>query len=153
MDHSRFRELVKQLYAVVGELETMFDGRPFTPDGHLVGSLGEALVADRYDVTLMPPSNKGYDALDSRGRKVEIKATQRSRVAFRSCPESVIVIKIDRTGSFEEVYNGPGGLVWKNFEGKKPPSNGQFQIGLNKLRSLQALVDEADRVPYISFPA
>jgi hypothetical protein len=62
MDHEKFQSLVKSLYASVRELEVMFPGRPFTPDGHMVGSIGECLVADAYDLHLMPPSNQGYDA-------------------------------------------------------------------------------------------
>lgn len=35
-----------KLYAITRELELQFPGRKFTPDGHLVGSIGEVLVAD-----------------------------------------------------------------------------------------------------------
>ena len=65
MDHLKFKENVCDLYAIVNKLETMFPGRPFTPDGHMVGSLGECLVADTYGLELMPPSNQGYDAVTS----------------------------------------------------------------------------------------
>ena len=43
IEHDKFRALVKQLYITVNELEVMFPGRHFTPDGHMVGSLGECL--------------------------------------------------------------------------------------------------------------
>lgn len=85
MNHDKFQSQVKKIYDAVGELEAMFPGRPFTPDGHMVGSLGECLVADAYDLELMPPSNEGFDAVAKDGRKVEIKATQSNSVAFRSC--------------------------------------------------------------------
>ena len=68
MNHDAFRTAVKELYAVVHKLEAMFPGRPFTPDGHLVGSLGECLVAEAYSLNLMDPSNKGYDAVAPDGR-------------------------------------------------------------------------------------
>ena len=35
--------LVGELYALVAQLEALFPGRRFTPDGHLVGSIGEEL--------------------------------------------------------------------------------------------------------------
>ena len=147
IDHERFRALVKDLYATVNELESMFPGRHFTPDGHMVGSLGECLVADAYDLTLMTASNKGYDAVTETGLEVEIKATQSNTVAFRSQPQHAIIIKIMRDGTFEEIYNGPGAVVWELFSGKRLPSNGQFQVSLNKLRQLNQTVAEADRVP------
>jgi hypothetical protein len=43
LDEKRFPELIRELYAVVRQLEEMFPGRPFTPDGHMVGSLAECL--------------------------------------------------------------------------------------------------------------
>ena len=145
--HDKFRTLVKQLYATVNELETMFPGRHFTPDGHMVGSLGECIVADAYNLELKTASNKGYDAVTETGLEVEIKATQSKSVAFRSQPQHTIIIKILRDGTFEEIYNGPGALVWDQFTGKRLPSNGQFQISLNKLRQLNQTVAQSDRVP------
>ncbi|WP_432280099.1 DUF6998 domain-containing protein [Salinivibrio costicola] len=83
------------------------------------------------------------------GVEVEIKATQSSSVAFRSQPQHAIVIKILRDGTFEEIYNGPGALVWELFKGKQLPSNGQFQVSLSKLRQLHQTVAHSDRVPMI----
>ena len=150
MDHDKFRSLVKSLYSTVGELETMFPGRHFTPDGHMVGSIGECLVADVYDLDLMVASNKGFDALSKSGIQVEIKATQSKSFAFRSKPEHIIAIKILANGQFEEVYNGPGELVWNQFSGKKVPSNGQFQISLTKLRVLNEQIYESQRIPRVA---
>lgn len=124
IDHDKFRTLVKQLYATVNELETMFPGRHFTPDGHMVGSLGECIVADAYNLELKAASNKGYDAVTETGLEVEIKATQSKSVAFRSQSQHTFIIKILRDGTFEEIYNGPGALVWDQFTGKRLPSNG-----------------------------
>lgn len=149
IDHIKLQSLVKQLYATVSELEALFPGRRFTPDGHMVGSLGECLVADAYGLELKAASNKGYDVVTKSGLQVEIKATQSSVVAFRSQPQHTIVIKLQPDGSFDEVYNGPGALVWAQFKDKKLPSNGQFQISLTMLRKLNQLVASADRVPAI----
>ena len=103
INHEKLQYLVKQLYSVVNELETMFPGRHFTPDGHLVGSLGECLVADAYGLELLAASNKGYDAITKEGLKVEIKATQSKSIAFRCEPEHAIIIKIMPNGTFEEI--------------------------------------------------
>lgn len=147
MNHEDFREQVRNIYRAVNALEAMFPGRPFTPDGHMVGSLGECLVADAYKLTLMPPSNEGYDAVTKEGKKIEIKATQAKSVAFRSCPEHTIIIRIKKDGTFEEFFNGPGEVIWRQFEGKKRPSNGQYQISLDRVAALNAMIPEAERVP------
>ena len=149
MHHEKFQNLVKGIYAIVKELEDMFPGRHFTPDGHMVGSLGECIVADAYGLNLMPASNAGFDAVSASGVKVEIKATQSKSVAFRSCPEHTIVIKIYPDGTFEEFYNGPGITIWSQFAGRNLPSNGQFQISLNQLGKLNAQVGDTDRIKQI----
>lgn len=149
IDHDKFQHLITNLYATVNELERMFPGRHFTPDGHMVGSIGECLVADAYGLELLPASNKGYDAVAADEKCVEIKATQSNHVAFRCEPEHAIVIKIMPDGTFLEIYNGPGNLVWREFEGKLLPSNGQFQISVSKLKSINENVLESDRVPRI----
>ena len=149
IDHQKFQQLVKQLYALVNEFEAMFPGRHFTPDGHLVGSLGECLVASAYGLDLLTSSNKGHDAVTQSGIEVEIKATQAGSVAFRSAPQHTILIKILPDGTFEEIYNGPGPLVWEQFAGKQRPSNGQFQISLARLRGLNESVADAKRLPRV----
>ncbi|TNC82789.1 MAG: hypothetical protein C9356_02665 [Oleiphilus sp.] len=144
--NQKVQSLVQNIYAAVAELETLFPGRHFTPDGHMVGSIGECLVAEAYDLELMTASNKGFDAIDKQGRQVEIKATQASAVAFRSAPQFAIVIKLHADGTYSEIYNGPGNLIWELFEGRKVPSNGQFQVSVTKLLVLNAQVGPDHRI-------
>ena len=146
MDRERLPALIGDLYRIVAELETMFPGRHFTPDGHLVGSLGECLAAYHYELELMPASSPGVDAVKN-GRNIEIKATQGQRIAIRSGPEHLLVLRLDREGGFSEVYNGPGDLVWKEFQGKATPSNGQYQISLSRLAALMRRVSPELRLP------
>lgn len=150
INHNKLQILVKQLYATVKELEEMFPGRHFTPDGHLVGSLGECLVADAYGLELLTASNKGYDAVTDTGIQVEIKATQSKTVSFRHMPQNAIVIQIQSDGTFTEIYNGPGSLVWSQFEGKKLPSNGQYQISVTKLQEINKSVLHNQKIHNIS---
>lgn len=87
----------------------------------MIGSLGECLIADAYNLDLKTAPNKGYDAITEFGLEVEIKATQSNSVAFRSQPQHTIIIKIMPDGTFEEIYNGPGVFVWEQFKGKRSP--------------------------------
>jgi hypothetical protein len=136
--------LVAKLYEVVAELNSKF-GRKFTPDGHLVGSIGEVLAAHRYGLTLMGQSTKGYDALSADGRQVEIKATQgKSAVALRHEPEHLIVLQLDERGGTQEVYNGPGAPAWQACG--KMQKNGQRTVSLSTLRKLMLDVPQANRI-------
>ena len=146
MDVHRFPELIKDLYRLVGELERMFPGRHFTPDGHMVGSIGECLAAYYYNLELLPASSEGRDAVVN-GRDVEIKATQGNAIGLRSCPEQLLVLKLDREGGFREIYNGPGRPVWELVEHRPRPSNGTYQIRLSHLERLMADMPENARIP------
>ncbi len=146
MNTQRLPNLIRDLYRIVGELEAMFPGRRFTPDGHLVGSLGECLVAYHYGVELHAASHPGHDGACD-GRSVQIKATQGKLVALRSEPMHLIVIRLGRSGGFDEVYNGPGGRVWDLVKDKPLPSNGQRQVSLAILRTLMNSVPMDQRIP------
>ncbi|WP_196803520.1 hypothetical protein [Thiomonas sp. FB-6] len=125
--------LIRDLYAIVAKLESIFPGRHFTPDGHLVGSIGEALASTYYGVELCRASTEGYDGL-RQGRKVEVKATQGDRVALSSCPEHLLVFRLNVDGSFEECFNGPGTLAWALVAQRKATKNGQHQVSLAALK-------------------
>lgn len=145
LHEERFPEMIRSLYGLVARLEAMFPGRPFTPDGHMVGSLAECFAEHYYGVALHPCSNAGHDG-HADGCNVEVKATQGSRIALRSGPERLLVFQLNRDGSFAEVYNGFGAPVWALCEGRSRPSNGQFQIGLAQLRRLMKDVPEEHRL-------
>ena len=82
MDHDKFNQLIKQLYSTVSELEAMFPERHFTPDGHMVGSIGECLVADAYGLVLKKASNKGFDATATDGSKLKSSQLNQSQLLF-----------------------------------------------------------------------
>lgn len=135
---------VKALYEISHELEDLFPGRHYTPDGHMIGSIGEALAASYYNLELFPASEKTHDAKAPDGRLVQIKATQINRVALSSEPEWLLVLKIHKDGTFSEEYNGPGKLAWEHCG--KLQKNGQRPISLAKLRELQTAIPQSDRL-------
>ena len=140
---------MRRLYALVAELEQHFPGRPFTPDGHLVGSIGEVVAAHRYGLTLLPCSAASHDAVTAADLRVQIKATQATGVAMRSSCEHLLVLKLLRTGESDEVYNGPGAPAWD--AAGKMQRNGQRPISLSKLRRLMESVPEGAKIPNAAF--
>ncbi|MDE2145777.1 MAG: hypothetical protein KGJ24_03725 [Burkholderiales bacterium] len=139
--------LVVRLYEIVEKLECLFPGRRFTPDGHLIGSIGEVLAAHLYGLTLRAHSTQGHDATTSSGVQVEIKATQGNGVALRAEPQHLIVLQLKTSGLASEVYNGPGALAWNACGAVQ--RNGQRPISLSKLRKLMAEVSTASRLPVV----
>lgn len=137
--------IVRELYETVARLEAIFPGRRFTLDGHLVGSVGEVLAADRYELDLLEASAPIHDATASDGRQVQIKATQRSSIGLRAEPDYLVVLQLRHDGDAEEVYSGPGALPWK--QAGKLQRNGQRVISVARLKILQTQVPENDRIP------
>lgn len=146
MDEERFPELIRKLYGVVAELETMFPGRPFTPDGHMVGSIAECYAQHFYGVDLATCSTAGHDGLFD-GCRVEVKATQGTRVAFRSEPDRLLVFQVHRDGNLTEIYNGPGTPVWALVAHKQRPKNGQYSVSVAQLRKLMENVPPVSQIP------
>lgn len=146
MDKAKFQELLNSIYKSVDELEAMFPGRHFTPDGHLVGSLGEALASFYYGIKLFDnAAAQGHDGTCGK-KRIQIKTTQGNRISISSKPDHLLVLQLKRDGSFIEKYNGPGSLVWEQVAHKKCPKNGQYQVSLSKLSSLMESVKPAQRL-------
>lgn len=137
-------QLIQELYSIVNRLEGKYKGRKFTLDGHLVGSIGEVLASYYYDLELLPASTEAHDAITKDNSLVQIKATQGRSIGIRSQPNHLIVIKILKSGSIEEIYNGPGELAWKHVG--KMQKNGQCSITLSKLKNLMEKVPQKQRI-------
>ena len=127
----------------VNALETMFPGRRFTLDGHLVGSVGEVAAAYHYGIKLFPPSTELHDGYVG-DRNVQIKITQTENVLIGEEPEYLIVLYLARTGNIYEVYNGPGVIPWET--AGKPDKRGYKHLRVNKLMSLDKEIEPEERI-------
>jgi hypothetical protein len=142
-NRNKIPQLLKRLYEIVAELESRFPGRKFTPDGHLVGSLGEVIAAHDYDLILLESSAKTHDARKG-SKQIQIKVTQGKSVAMYGEPEHLLVLRLLKNGTTEEIYNGPGKPAWDN--AGKPQRNGQSSISLSRLRVLMKTVPDSQKV-------
>ncbi len=123
--------------------------RHFTPDGHMVGSIGEVLAAYHYGIELFSASHEKHDGkVDD--RYVQIKATQRNSVGISSAPDFLLVLKISKEGVGKEVYSGPGNLVWDLVKDKPRPKNGQYQVRTSRLEALMQTVAPGDRLERVN---
>jgi hypothetical protein len=115
--------------------------RKFTPDGHLVGSLGEVIAQKEFDLELLSMSNKGPDAKDKYGNFVQIKLGGIKSSGFdMSKPaekERLIVMRIKDKKMAELVYDGDANFAW-NKGGKIRVKHGgeERTVSFKKLQSL-----------------
>jgi hypothetical protein len=139
--------LVSRLQRIVMRLEELFPGRHFTLDGHLVGSIAEVIASYMYDLELLPSSQKCHDGRCQRtGLNVQIKGTQRKRVAMYGEADHLIVLHL-ANGRVEEVYNGPGSAPWR--AAGPMAKNGQRSISVRKLRELALKVPLEKRLAIV----
>jgi hypothetical protein len=129
-------KLIADLYNIVDELTAMFPEQKFTPDGHLVGSIGEAVAKEIYGLKLMPASTKNYDGT-LYGQKVQVKITSGIRVqisATNDYPALLIVLYLDRKAGFTEIYAGefPKSFITKHTKN----THGYYQCSLKKLKDM-----------------
>ena len=139
---SRFEEvpaLIGDLLKATQRLNALFEGRPFTPDGHLVGSIGEVVAEYIYDLKLQPASTAQIDAHTQDGRSVQIKLTGAKGRSFgmrwssqikTQHAELLLALKLSENG-FKEIYNGPFPIDL--LEGRSDTANGQISIPISKL--------------------
>ena len=128
------QELVQAIFEACAELSRR-TGRSVTPDGHLVGSLGEIYAASSLNLNLENASNTGFDATDSHGQRVEIKTTTRASISLSAegtLAQRLVVVKLNpEDGQASIVYDGPANKAWD--QAGKPQKNGQRRISLAKL--------------------
>ncbi len=124
---------VAAIYRAVSELEALYPGRKFTPDGHLVGSIGEVVAAEALGLTWHPASYTGHDAFDENG-DVQIKMTGGRSVALYATCNRLVVLHVVSPEEAEIVYDGAGEPAWKG--AGKLGKNGQRVISLKRLREI-----------------
>lgn len=125
---------VARIYEAVAELSAAYPGRSFTPDGHLVGSIGEVVAAEALGLVLYRQSAPGHDGIDADGREVQVKMTAGKVVAMYATCTRLVVLKVLSPTEAEIVFDGDGAAAWT--AAGKPSKNGQRTISLKKLRGI-----------------
>ena len=133
-------EEVAAIYDAVRSLENRFPDRKFTPDGHLVGSIGEVIAAEQLGLKLLPASTPSHDAVDAGGVHVQIKLTSTRGISMNSDCERLVVMRIVDKKYVEFVYDGDGNPVW-NLAGKMQ-KNGQRRVSFTKMSTLEGWLVE-----------
>lgn len=150
MDTQEFHAAVKDIYIAVERLRRVFPGRKFTPDGRMLGDIGEAIAAMLYKIDLDEKSQKDWDGCwnDRAGnkRRVQIRATQGETTYLKKppFPGTLLIFKIDKEkhGEYKMVYNGNIGMVWNKIKNQKSKT-----ISIKELINLQKNVEPGDMIP------
>ena len=152
-DTIKLKDSVGKLVEAIADLQNEYreSGLSFTPDGKLVGDIGEAIASEVFGVELKPDGSPGVDGYKwHNGRKVsvQVKATGGAKYgpAFRKLSEEkraeyLLFFYLDYANCEAEiVYNGPEQPVLKLIGGNW--ASGQRMVSRNKITELQANTDD-----------
>lgn len=139
------KDYVKELLFVVARMQQSYPNKRFTLDGRLVGDIGEILAEQIYDLELLGGQQPTHDAR-SNDRLVQIKTTMKNSLTFGDIPDYYLGLRVDQDGGFEEIFNGPGSIIWESIKHRKRPRNFLYSITLPVLRNLNKLIQEKDRI-------
>lgn len=131
----------------IERLRTAFPHRRFTVDGRLVGDVGEIIAELDYDIILHEVSQPDHDGNTTEGRNVQVKATFRDSLTFKTTPDYYLGFKLYPDGHYEEIYNGPGPLIKERFAHRSGIGKTLLSFPISDLRELSEQVQPNERIP------
>jgi len=145
----KIEEALNGLFTAVSMLQEAYPSKPFTPDGRLVGDIGEVVASLAYRLTLNEGLTKHHDAVTEDGRNVQIKTTFGTSLTFpvHHVPDYYLGIRMNRDGTFEEIYNGPGHLIRDQLARRKATKTGLHGGLMPMLKRTNLLVPDSERIP------
>lgn len=160
MTEAEFIAGVRKIFEACRDLSRLAGSvRPFTPDGRMVGDIGEVMGGSFYQVKLDEKNRRNWDGTYS-GRNVQIKTTQRNVTYLKEPPKDgfgdglLMVFKIDSTsGGYRLVYNGEIQRVWDALRNVHIDRTGAKMISLDRLEKFQSLVPAENIIPRVSVPS
>lgn len=137
---------LESIFKGIDQLCSAFPSRKFTIDGRLVGDIGEILAELVYDIKLDDVSQPDHDATTTDGKRVQVKATFKNSLTFKTTPELYLGIRINKDGTFEEIFNDPGVLIHDEFSERKGLGEKLLSFPLARIRLLSEKVADCDRI-------
>jgi hypothetical protein len=147
MNREAITAALRLIFQAIRRLNVAFPNREFTIDGRLVGDVGEVIAALEYDLILHDVSQPTHDAITSDGRNVQIKATFKDSLTFRTVPDYYLGFKLYPDGRQEEIFNGPGNLIYARYGGRKGIGVVLLSFPVSELRRLSEKVPANERIP------
>jgi hypothetical protein len=146
MTQDRIAEALRSIFHGIGLLQQSFSNRQFTIDGRLVGDIGEIIAAAEFDIALDGTSQAKHDGVTSNGRRVQIKATFKDSLTYRTEPDYYLGLQLFQDGRHEVVFNGPGRIIGEAFKHRQGIGEVLLSFPISRLRELSATVPETERI-------
>ena len=148
MDATEFKQKIAEIYTIASELGDAFGIDTCTPDGHLLGAIGQIAAKIAFGLEFGSEEEEHNCSWSDGVRKinVQVRCSGRGNIALRREPEHLIALEIAPNGSIRLLFNGPGKLVWERIDHQK---SAQKYASANLLRRVQTEVAQRDQLPII----
>ena len=148
MDAHEFKKRIASIYEIANELGREFNISKCTPDGHLLGAIGQIAAKIAFGLQFGSNEKEHNCTWSDKGKilNIQVRSTGRGSVAIRKEPEYLIAIEITETGRLYLLYNGPGKFVWEMVRHQKQP---QKYASKNQLLEAQQDVSLSSQIPII----
>lgn len=153
------KDELEQFFIAIEKLQQKYShhNKKFTLDGKLVGDIGEVLAAEYYGITLHKDNKAVYDGFltSDSTKEVQIKSSFNNYFYFpkdlTKMPDYFIAININKDGTFEEIFNGRGDIIYKHLLSHLPTERKYpYRLSLNKLKELNLSDYNIDRINRIA---
>jgi hypothetical protein len=148
MDAKEFKQKIAEIYKIADELGDAYGIGTCTPDGHLMGAIGQIAAKIGFGLEFRSEEEEHNCTWSDGSRKinVQVRCTGRGNIALRRKPEHLIALEITPKGRIRVLFNGPGELVWDRIEHQKAA---QKYASANLLRIAQKNVSQREQLPII----
>jgi hypothetical protein len=141
MGEDKVYKAVKNIFENIKDLKELDSS--FTWE-NLTGDFGEYIGINEFDLTKADRGTKGYDAITSNNKKVQIKATRTgNQIKFHleDEVELLLVLQIFDDATWEVIYYGSfyKAKEYKNFSKR----SNRYTININKLKKLYKEMGES----------
>lgn len=146
MEATEFKKKIAEIYEIANELGREFNITNCTPDGHLLGAIGQIAAKIAFGLSFgsgMEEHNCTWSD-EKRTLDIQVRCTGRGSIAIRKEPEYLIALGISETGKIRLLYNGPGEYVWERIKHQK---QSQKYASKNQLQDAQLEVRPISQIP------
>lgn len=132
------RHIMGTLFAAQNALRALAPDYKWAGMGNLLGDYGECVAINYFGWEKAPAGASGYDAIDTEGRRVQIKTNHASAtIGFRGEADRMLVLHVAKDGSWDVMFNGDFAAVSR--ESNYSARDNKRTITVGRLKRLASL--------------
>lgn len=142
-------ETLAALYQAQDTLRAAFPHHPFGLDGNLIGDIGEAIAEKDFGLVPLGGGKPSHDMRrPSDNALVQVKTTQKAADGkgvglglVKTTFDFLLVLELDKDGTYEVLYDGPGDIIDATRAHKKGAS-----LSRKQLRACQQTLNDREKL-------